>query len=457
MRIGWLGALLLAGPAWASDTQYHDYPVGGRAVGLGGAFTAIANDVSGLYYNPAGLVDGRHDSVQISTNFYGLEINGGLLSAFESITDLDTVFSQLNVIPSTAGFTKTFGKNAEGITTEAFGVGVFVPSYRGLNLNQVADLSTTAGLRDCQQRTYQRNLLDRTFLAAAGFGHRLDDILRFGAALQLSYRTLSDSEEVTCFGLPQSGDASFWTTATDVELAVASLMLNFGVQVTLDNWRFGASVTSPGIRAFDTAQIRVRRVLTDPATDTSQFLVREVGEVVANTKQATNLRLGAAYIWPRKATVSVDLVVHAGTRYQLFELPPGEASIASAITQTTNVTRRPVANLAVGGEYLILNWLSVAAGLYTNFGSAPRIPGNNGDFLEADQLTRLDALGATGVLGFFSDYTLTRVGGSLSYGWGSDVVPTYAGFDAPGAATAYQKTELQRILINVFVSSTFRY
>ena len=65
-------ALTLAGPARADDTHYHDYPIGGRAVGLGGAFVALASDPSGLYYNPAGIVDSRHHSVQISTNLYGL-------------------------------------------------------------------------------------------------------------------------------------------------------------------------------------------------------------------------------------------------------------------------------------------------------------------------------------------------------------------------------------------------
>ena len=50
----WLGASALA---LADDGHYQNFLVGERAAGMGGAFTAIANDPSGTYYNPAGLVD----------------------------------------------------------------------------------------------------------------------------------------------------------------------------------------------------------------------------------------------------------------------------------------------------------------------------------------------------------------------------------------------------------------
>ena len=50
----------------ADDTHYQDYPLGGRAVGLGGAFVALGDDPSGIMYNPAGIVDATKTSVQIS-------------------------------------------------------------------------------------------------------------------------------------------------------------------------------------------------------------------------------------------------------------------------------------------------------------------------------------------------------------------------------------------------------
>ena len=39
--------------------------VGGRALGMGGAFTALANDVTAGYYNPAGLIHLNYPQISI--------------------------------------------------------------------------------------------------------------------------------------------------------------------------------------------------------------------------------------------------------------------------------------------------------------------------------------------------------------------------------------------------------
>ena len=63
--------LLLAALAWGlaashSDAQglhYRTIPIGERAIGLGGAYTGIADDPSATYYNPAGLMEGGKFSI----------------------------------------------------------------------------------------------------------------------------------------------------------------------------------------------------------------------------------------------------------------------------------------------------------------------------------------------------------------------------------------------------------
>ena len=56
-------ATVLAGTLAASRTEaqalyYRSIPIGERAMGLGGAYTGIANDPSATYYNPAGMMNG---------------------------------------------------------------------------------------------------------------------------------------------------------------------------------------------------------------------------------------------------------------------------------------------------------------------------------------------------------------------------------------------------------------
>ena len=50
--------------------HYKGVLIGDRAVGLGGAFTAIADDPSGSYYNPAGLAFSQSSDVQASVTAY---------------------------------------------------------------------------------------------------------------------------------------------------------------------------------------------------------------------------------------------------------------------------------------------------------------------------------------------------------------------------------------------------
>ena len=58
-------------PLMADELHYVNRLIGERASGLGGAYTAIADDAGGLFYNPAGIVysDGRNLSGSL-TSFY---------------------------------------------------------------------------------------------------------------------------------------------------------------------------------------------------------------------------------------------------------------------------------------------------------------------------------------------------------------------------------------------------
>lgn len=65
--------MLVCGAAWADQNHYTNMLIGDRATGLGGAYTAVSDDTSGLYYNPAGVVysSGRNLSASVNA-FYNL-------------------------------------------------------------------------------------------------------------------------------------------------------------------------------------------------------------------------------------------------------------------------------------------------------------------------------------------------------------------------------------------------
>ena len=45
-------ASFLTARAFAGESHYNHYAVGERAGGMGGAFTALADEATGAYYNP---------------------------------------------------------------------------------------------------------------------------------------------------------------------------------------------------------------------------------------------------------------------------------------------------------------------------------------------------------------------------------------------------------------------
>lgn len=67
--------------AGISTAQFLKIGVGGRASALGDAFVAIANDVSALYWNPAGLSQFSENQVMFSHNEWLIDINHDFIGA----------------------------------------------------------------------------------------------------------------------------------------------------------------------------------------------------------------------------------------------------------------------------------------------------------------------------------------------------------------------------------------
>jgi long-subunit fatty acid transport protein len=65
--------------AGISTAQFLKIGVGGRASALGDAFIAVANDVTSLYWNPAGLVQFENNEIIFSHNRWVVDINHDFL------------------------------------------------------------------------------------------------------------------------------------------------------------------------------------------------------------------------------------------------------------------------------------------------------------------------------------------------------------------------------------------
>src|SRR5256885_4912429 len=129
MRRSLAGAVLLASAvaesARADDSNFRPYIVGGRAAGMGGAFTALADDGSGPYYNPGGLAFVRRSQLSLSASVYGL-VGGGNADALGDGHDFN--YRGLNIFPvSTSAVWKLSDTGSPEGEGTALALSVFVP------------------------------------------------------------------------------------------------------------------------------------------------------------------------------------------------------------------------------------------------------------------------------------------------------------------------------------------
>ncbi|HEY4769636.1 MAG TPA: thiamine phosphate synthase, partial [Myxococcales bacterium] len=183
-------ALLCAAAARADDSRYQDYPVGSRATALGGAFVALSDDPSGIYYNPAGICDTRRLNVSVSASLYGIERQSQGAIRLGAGTFSIATLNDLNVIPGEVGLIKGVGRMDERGAAIAYGFDVTVPSFRAYGTDSAEPFQA------------QTRVMDRTFNVGAGAAARVSDKLNLGLALHYVLRLYETSEDA----LIQQGD-----------------------------------------------------------------------------------------------------------------------------------------------------------------------------------------------------------------------------------------------------------
>src|SRR5437867_4464549 len=118
--------ILAVTPARADESNFRPYIVGSRAAGMGGAFTALADDGGGPYYNPGGIAFARHSSLSLSASVYGL-VSGSFADALGDGHDFN--YQDLNTFPVSTSAIFKFGSHdtPDGSARNAIALSVFVP------------------------------------------------------------------------------------------------------------------------------------------------------------------------------------------------------------------------------------------------------------------------------------------------------------------------------------------
>ncbi len=437
---------LLAGAALADDGRYQDYPVGSRATALGGAFVALSDDPSGLFYNPAGICDSRRLNVSVSASLYGVEkqsqgriqLNTGSFSV-----------ASLNVIPGEAGLIKGFGPLDDRGTPLAFGFDLSVPSFRSYGTD-------ATGAEGTSTRAQHSRVNDRTFVFAAGGGYRIDSRWNVGVALHYQLRLFDQTEDQLLSGAGADPAVGVYHAAASFE--TGNLVALLGVKYRPDGrWLFGASLGLPGFQLHSAGKVNVQDVASDPAqppgSRTTVTVINEADSIKSQTNAPLMARVGVARVEPHRWTLSGQITAHAGTSYDRFSVAP---AIAQRLRIQDHVDRRPVVNLNAGGEYLLNADYSIALGLFTDRSGAQPLQADASGLITpgTSHLTNVDLYGGTATFGVLGQHSISRLGMSISYGTGEDAALVDG---ASLTSAAYQRVSVRQLFLYFFLASTFRY
>jgi len=430
MRRGWrtleaflrllvVSALLPSGYAVALTTQesnFRPYLVGERAAGMGGAFTALADDGSGPYYNPGGLAFVGHSMLSLSGSVYGM-VRGVLKDGLG--TGHDFIYSDPNISPVSTSAIMKFGADQSSANALAFSV--FIPDALTLDDHSSLDTSGNYVLYTLRQQTvwvgptYSRRF-DRLGIGASAFA------LVGTETMFIDYR--------------QGTETAFTTTTGRRDMTMVGVVGAIGLRYDIsDSLRLGLAYYSPEIGLYGT-----RRVFSRIETPASSQ------QVVLDGLQATPSlpwRASAGFAWTSGTlTLSADVIV-LGAR-EVHDDPNFADRGADRW-----VKRNMVVNGAAGIEYVVADSFPLRAGVFTDFASSPSPP--NPAYVDT---AHVDRYGGSVSIGYSTAHTSSDLGLNVSLGSGQDFGTNQLGT----TATANTKlSSLSQVLCYLFLGTSYRF
>ena len=119
---------LTASYSYADWQHRNSLLIGERASGMGGAYTAISNDPSGIYYNPGGIAFSKDTEINLSVAGYYFE--NIKVNSIYGISNYQYEIKNSDIINGFLGFTKKLKFFDEEFF---FGFAVYIPDNTNIN------------------------------------------------------------------------------------------------------------------------------------------------------------------------------------------------------------------------------------------------------------------------------------------------------------------------------------
>ncbi|HLN91251.1 MAG TPA: OmpP1/FadL family transporter [Patescibacteria group bacterium] len=317
---------------------------GAKAMGMGFAFTAQADDPSAIYYNPAGLTQLKGNNLMVGATYLGLD--GGEFTGTTPLTGGATASESqksLDFIIPNAYYTHT---TSDGYI--AYGVGIFTP----FGLGQEYENKNTSIFRN------QITLIDlQTVVVNPTIAFKINEYLSVGAGIDYMWGKAKLEKTPVA---PGAGNLYNSTLESDWGLDGDAWGYNFGILLKpTENFRIGANYRSPFTLKIKDADVNISN--TNPA-----YASGTLGATPASTKGSATVAMPATFALGAAYTIG-KLTVEADadwTFWSSFQSLPITIQDQVPTLFSTNAPKQwqDVVAFRIGAEYRVTAPLSLRAG-----------------------------------------------------------------------------------------------
>lgn len=405
MRRLLLTLVCLAGPGVAAAEGYYTPAplLGEHASSLGGAFTAVADDPSAAWYNPAGLA-------HLPSSIFGANLDLYEVSRYErtdalqvrgKTADLETRL--LTTVPSAFGVAWSVG-GRHGVA-----VSVLVPEVERLSGGVAAEAAPAE--REVASGALELETSDQTWLVGPSYGFRVTESLSLGASLFYELRqrreTVRRRSATASVGAEPGAVDSLALDLTDTRGSHGALTGVLGAMWSAGALRLGLSLQPPGLSLHDDLSLYVSRGLGAGPEAPDGLYLRQVFELGWTVRSPWRATLGASLAlgdW----LLAADLRGQAGGDAFDTVDPPETSGLAPR-----RIEPEATLNGNLGAEYRLAERYTLRAGAFTRFAGLAAPDGTDPNAPEV-----LDLVGAVLGLTRRSGATTLTIAAGYTHGWG---------------------------------------
>ncbi len=417
-----LWAMMLATQGKADQFHYNNIIIGDRALGLGGAYTAISDDSSGIFYNPAGLAYALSNDISGSANalYWRKTVYKNALGG------QDFVERSQGSVPSFFGGLQKLDHIAKGLV---FGFGMYSTDNEQKDQDDLyTDFSYGGSQIHRFHRTVQLRAASNYF--GGGVGYRISSNFAIGFGLKYimideltqEYQDIEQNQQM-CTAVDADNKCTASTTVAKnysqnirQSLSASGFQPVLGFQYAVDRIALGLTIkkglltsddfemASEGRSTLTTLDATTGKPTTTPASyskSISPYTSAEQKKYKVLGELPTSARLGIAWFASPRFLWTTDVMYYGAVK-------SSDDSVYARLYD-----RESVINIASGAEFYTTPNLPIRFAWFQNNDSRPEVKSD-----KSGQLDHIDYNGFSLFLGWVQPNSQVSVGSIYQVGDG---------------------------------------